>query len=271
MTQDIRSDFDSMGDFLQWLDDTPRKWLASNSLGDSFDDFKFRGTRTMSEANDLARNGWPEGRKAMSESLSDQIARVKMDRMPRRWHDVAGAYPDVQAAIAGDPLNMISIGDDERAARPTIDILVNISCASAVSRESITLRGAAILSWVDALESAEYRVQVTGHATTKCDNRALSSAFIVLKRAQDPMDIDRLAYTMTHPSMLRRHICHFRECTPRGYESRAYGLPVNLTAQTIPDNALYFPKIEMDYTPEQAAQAARKIIAAGGLIDDENT
>lgn len=268
MAKDIRRDFDSMGDFLQWLDDTPPQWVTSESKGETPTYTKFSGTRNMGEANRLIVNGWPEGRAMMQAAMATQSAITKPARIPALWNDVAGAYPDVQAAIAGDPLNMVNTGNSDKTQHPIIDFLFNISAGSSVDSDSIMSRGAAILSWVDALEDAGYRTSLTlvEYCAATVDNFLMT---IQVKRPEDPLDIDRVAYVMAHPSMLRRHNFAAMERLPAYMHKPTYGTPKDLTPEQVPPGAVYFPRIITGQTPQQAAEDARKIIAAGGLIDDE--
>lgn len=261
-------DFDSLNDFLDWLRDTPRAWLNTKQSEDG--NYKFRGTRTYQEAQDLARFGWPEGRQNMDTALREAARNVTLQAPPSRWLDVGGAYPLVPAAIAGDPLNMVNIGEEQRAQRPVIRFLVSLSISGGIDKESIITRGAAILSWIDALENAGFRCEVSACLGARFYNGTAETTF-VLKRAQEPLDIDRMAYALVHPSMLRRHLFAFLERSPKALECSTYGSP----HETTPDSdQIYFGKVSFGAghwsTPAYAAAHIRQQIENGGISLDED-
>ena len=265
----ISEEFDSMSDFLDSIAARPRLWTTDSSESN---DERFSGTKSFQQADEFARDGWPEGRELMARAAADAASIVKVNLIPARWNDVAGAYADIQAAIAGDPLCMVNIGDDDKVQRPVIDFWVEVGAASATKKESITARGAAMLAWIDALEDTGRRVALTVISRANNDGAQATNLTvkITIKRPDEPIDLDRLTYCLINPSMLRRHIFAWRERTNRGHQLDLYGISESLKSSEIPSNCMFFPRINHEHTPEQAAEAARKIIAAGGLIDDEN-
>lgn len=169
----------------------------------------FTGTYSWEDALKLARNGWKEGRSKLLSQL-DAARFVQIGATVRaETLDVAGAYPLVPAAVAGDPMCMFAPGLEHAKTRPIFRFLVSFSVAAAVGKEAIINRGAAILSWIDRLENEGARCEVVFVGTTHMnDNKHQKTRRYTLsftaKRADEPLEIDRMAFIIAHPSMVRR-------------------------------------------------------------------
>lgn len=179
---------------------------------------KRSGTPTFEAATALATAGWPEGRAKMA-ALMDRAKAATQTRPERTaTYDVAGAYPMPAFAAAGEPACMVDFRDDQaRRQTPVVGILYNIGASGGIPPETIMARGAAILAEVDALEAAGLRCEITlcayvtdQHEKGKPHSQSHRTDCRV-KEADQPMDIDRLAFALAHPSMLRRLVFALRE------------------------------------------------------------
>jgi hypothetical protein len=176
-------------------------------------------------------------------------------------------------ACAGDPMNMVNHGETVRAQRPVARFLISIASSASVSMETITTRGAAILSWIDALEAQEIRCEIVTHMGSG-NHAYATNAYITVKRAQDPLEIDRLAYTLAHPSMARRHGIACMERSPSVFQNmgRNYGSP---TVADVERDQIYFTAMHIDNAEwrNQTAAAAyvKAQIIAGGFLKPDDT
>lgn len=269
----FKRDFDSLSDLMDFLQ-TPRVWWIkkSNKAGGGEGD-GWSETVDYAQAQELARFGWPKGRDQMDQSVRNAVHSITYQAAPTRTLDVCGAYPIVPLACAGDPMNMITIGEDKRAQRPIARFLVSLSISGSVSPSVIQTRGAAILSWIDALEAEGIRCEVAIHLGSKLPNGIVESQTII-KRAEDPLDIDRMAYALVHPSMLRRHLFALMERSPRSFENSGYGLPHEAKPE---DDQIYFGRLLSNGCDtwgsiETALAHVRAQIERGGIFmppDDE--
>ncbi|MGE3279723.1 MAG: hypothetical protein AB7H90_03305 [Alphaproteobacteria bacterium] len=165
-------------------------------------DIKHYGTRTFDEAMELARYGWVEGRN----HLFDAMANIR-PTFPKRMDrfDVAGAYPFVPRHVAGDPMSMVMPGRGAIASRPVIHVNYIGGAIADVSGRAFINRGAALLSYIDALENMGYSVELTVSRRTKSkDGTYTFEAVIPLKSAGQALDIHRCAFALAHPAMHRR-------------------------------------------------------------------
>lgn len=180
-------------------------------------DSSFAGTRSYAEAADLARNGWPEGAERierlaarMRERIGRQLAEIET---PALDHDVAGFMPDVGAYLAGEPDAMLT-WEPRVEPKPTVSILVHTGMLAMTSLAAYERRGAAAAALVDLLESSGVRCEVVGfHAVGATGALEHSAWSVTIKRPDMPLDLDRLAFLLAHPSSHRRINFGVREQT----------------------------------------------------------
>ena len=213
-----RADFGSLDELCGWIEATPSacKFNYSGSgNGSPQGSAGWHGTGSWAEAQKLVREGWPAGRSKLKSAVSKippiQQARA---RILSQGRDVGGAHPDVPLAVAGEPACMVTIGEQERATRPFIRFRINCAASAAIDVETIQARGAVLLAYVDELEQAGARCEIVmecglGHGTT--DRIDVS---VMVKRADEHLDIDRLSYVLINPSFLRRHCFAHAERAP---------------------------------------------------------
>ena|ERR1043166_10252420 len=202
---------------------------------------RFSGTVDFAEALALARDGWPEGAarvKQIATALSDRIQGSLNERQIAAW-DVTGADVDVGRFVVGEPENMIDfVPDVVNAPAKFLRVVINISASHAFTVDQITRKGAAVVALVDALESQGYRVEIDAVECSASDRRPTHThtTVIRLKQAGEPCEIDRLAFAMAHPAMLRRLHFSFVETLSAEWRARIhvggnYGYPWNAATE----------------------------------------
>lgn len=269
--------FDSLDAAVQFADKMPSIWTNCVSRGD---DVQFTGTESWEEAKRQATIGWPEGRERMVNDL-DAASVLQLPVNHRALSlDVAGTRPFVPAAVAGDPLCMVRAGLDSSATRPVFRLLVSISALEFVPAGVLQNRGAAILSWVDKLEAEGARCEVVALRATKVASGHAINAYaatVMLKRADEPLDIDRLAFGLVSPSMLRRVMfgCMERHDDLKDGFKLSYGVSFNECPSALRDkHSIYFPamttreQVEAFGKPAKAVAEVERIISEGMLRTD---
>jgi len=167
----------------------------------------FTGTETWAAAVALARDGWREGAERVAR-LRDKInaANPTGPRMVR--YGVAGAYPVVARAVAGNPMNMRSIDTARIRRRPVVTLISDVCASGNVSKDVITRRAAATAAIVDAVEAAGFSCEVVAFARVKAGGKSnfAGHVMVTVKEAGQPVDVARLAYGLGHASMFRRQM-----------------------------------------------------------------
>jgi len=226
-------------------------------------DFDFTGTYTWDEAHTLLTHGWSEGRSKLADSTEFAKA-VTRQGISEAWqHAPAGAFPNVPAYCAGIAECMMTPpGDEQRTALPIVTIAVNIGAAHFTPTNVMINRGAAIVALIDSIEAQDQRVElICCTRSTLRHNKGPLDIRVTVKRADEHVNLDRIAFTMAHPSMLRRMALRVMEFTLPKREY-GYGTPTDFDNDDFDHGTMYVPHFpnnrskqrNMYGTEEQAVQ-----------------
>lgn len=213
--------FDSVGDYVRFVTDKSRTapaGLTQSSEASGHNERSFSGTATFDEAVSLVEKGWAEGAEKVAHwrgQLACFLDAAKTAKSRQFAWDVTGDFVDVGKYLTGEPECFGSDADDgQQIASRVVSIRLNACVSGALQADAIVARGVAVLVAVDLLESLGRRCEVTvsqatstsggygGHAGSTPDLNL--DCNVIVKRPGEPVDIDRLAYTVAHPSWFRR-------------------------------------------------------------------
>lgn len=217
MKKTIVSNYDSVGEFIAYVTDKsrkPRRGLTTNSRDK--DRSEFFWTKTFEDAVELHRVGWPEGTARVAEyreALSAWIAAAVSAKSKRFHWEVVGDFIDVGRYMTGEPeVFGNETPDGETISGRIVSIRLNASVSGAVSAETICARGVTVLVAVDLLEALGIQCEVIA----ACGGRSnggyagndpsveQADYNVVVKRAGEAVDPDRLSFVVAHPSFFRR-------------------------------------------------------------------
>ena len=216
-------------------------WEYPSSIGGSE---SFTGSKNFDEAKQHMINGWDKGRDAMAADI--EFAKGKEDTFKREtWeYSVAGQRACIPSYCAGVPAHMVYMDDQsDRNAVPIVKIWVDVNASFGVEAESMIRKGAAIVALVDQIERSGQRVEVVAKSYTEMRRNNILDVSVMVKAADEPMDMDRLAYAVAHPSMLRRSLFRVTEFM-MDYEVDGYGR-INSDIE-VPANTMYIPPMFRD-------------------------
>ncbi len=161
------------------------------------------GTDSWEEAIKLARYGWPD--------VADKIAKISNAVFEMTGslivkddiqYDVTGSAIDIGAYLTGQPECFTEwVESDVYAAGKgkIVKMVVNISASGSVTADVLFMRGAALVALADSLERAGRRVEIW-----TADRASAAEVRIQIKRPEEPVQIDQIAFAMAHPAALRR-------------------------------------------------------------------
>lgn len=248
----INLEFDSyeafLSDALDPINTNPWDRRASQATGGDYGR-KWSGTDTFDEAVTLARTGWAQGRKLMVQGLADAAMVSAVQTAPALVYDVGGMYPDIQRYLSGDPAAMVDMGDMEVKARPITRIWFPRAVSAGVKVRESRNYGIALLSHVDRLEEQGHSVELTCVMTAKGWRNDLFNISINVKRAGEPLDLDRAAFVMAHPAFFRR-LCFnlIEKHTDKESFNGGYGSPCRLPKAMVDAGVNYLPGIDYSNT-----------------------
>lgn len=245
-------EFNSLQEFYKYLCDTPLnesfRWKHLESVEG---DYRFTQTNSYEEAIDLFHNGWSE----MSQRLSQRLkAEGKMEHVmvAKPAQSVEGFQPIVPLYLSGIPNNMIN-----RKMQPvkqkvvTLNKSVSYSCD--VSTDEIVDESIKAFRIIQKLEAQNYRVNlnvVLGvYEYSDYWGGTVKNGYAIkvkLKKANEKLNISKLAFPLVHPSMLRRLFLRFMEVHPGVPDeyTGCYGRPMgeSLIRECFPKNEILLPQ-----------------------------
>lgn len=213
------------------------------------------GINTLQEAIEMAERGWPEGTQRMLQDLDHDSAGDQPSLFPSREYDIAGEFPDVLAYVAGAPDHMVSFGEANTGISPVVRLGVNGGARWTISSEAIMRFGAAVLSHAAAFQRAGYSVAIDWIKVAREMGKKYPRTHLTrveLLTAGAVLDVDRAAFMLGHPAMLRRFWFADVEMERNAKDlSYAYGRSMNAPAGWY-DGILLPPLNNYAGDPEQA-------------------
>ena len=181
--------------------------------------------------------------------------------------DVAGSVPNVPLYISGEPANMQYL--EPKADRPLCKVLIEGGCSGGTKEATIFNRGVALLSAVQALESQGVAVEL--QYMSSCQSSYIQNYIVTFPIIQmgAGLDLDRVAFCLANPGMLRRVVFACQERSPKllgmtdggGYgEGSSRGF-------ILPGFDIHIPRINTRYSGDcRSLNAAHEYI--DGLFSD---
>lgn len=241
----MRHTYDNLGAFVADAQRDPINLNPSSRDTSGAFGEEWHGTKTFEEAVNLAIHGWPDGRKLLMNAMAE--AQSAPAFTPSLVMDVAGAYPIAALAAAGDPCSMVDLQPVEDRVRPVVRLVIQRGGSSAYDPHEFLNYGAAVLSYIEGLEAASFRVEIEVAFAAKIGDidHYLS---VIAKRAEEPIEMDRLAYVLTHPAFFRRIAFAVKESTPGIAEHlnvNDYGFSQSPTPKQVDSNQIIVPGVNM--------------------------
>ena len=266
----VMREFSSWIDFVETANGNNRAWSLRSSRSKEHRDGWY-GTIDFNTAVDMAiKTGWPEGRQLLADSYA--IVAPRPEPVISEAFSVAGMYPNIPIYLAGSPECMVDRFASNIAVNPIVRIDYTNGGISTVSAKSLMLRGAAVLSLCNQLERRGYSIEICLAAHTVSSDHSFDTR-ITVKRAGEPIDLDRLAFSLAHPSthrrlrfsLLEQHL-ELERYFSHNYGSTQQSPPV----QTSQKNVIYIPgpSGNVNETPQSARLAVA--IAAKDFLQQNN-
>lgn len=231
------------------------------------------------EAIEMLSYGWEEGRnriRKMRDEVEDRMGIPMPEMVP--VHDVAGSEVDVARYLDRVPENMTEwvLQEDDRL---FVRIVINNAVSGITDANAILARGAMVAAVIDALESRGHRTSLTvaeavspTRSGDKKRDRQINE--YIVKTESDPLDLERVAFAVAHPSMLRRIFFAVEEHLPRNIREAygfhgggGYGIPAEIpTEHPLRSEAdIYLPQLLGHYTISQAVNEAVEWLRKAGV------
>ena len=200
----------------------------------------------MADMDRQPNEGWDFT--STSKSGSVQFAKAKQSTFKRPdWeYGVAGQRACIPSYCAGVPNHMVYMDDtSNRNAMPIVRIYADIGATVGTHSSAMINKGSAVVALVDQIEQAGQRVELIACQRSETRGCAYDEqhVFITVKAADELLDLDRVAFAMAHPSMLRRINFRIMEFL---YPEDVDGYGSVRKFDDLPDDAMYIPPMYGD-------------------------
>ena len=211
---------------------------------------EWNGNVLWEEAKILAISGWIEGLEQIRK-LSVQMSEIIASKIVKYEPEYAlgGGVIDIGAFLGNNPEYFVVKRPNEMEQKGKIvTIVCSVSFSAAIDSTVIIQRGAMICALIDALEMSGFRCEIIVNFTTTYQSGKIE-VDVVLKKAQQSLNITELAFCLAHPAMLRRFMFSVAELEGWADYAYAYGFPYEATKK----GDLYIDKIYSKEVPNDQA------------------
>lgn len=170
------------------------------------DDYDWYKTRDFPEAMNLAMEGWSEAAertRAIADPMFDKVSSLiaKHDMV----YDVEGIGFDVARLLDGEPEHWVRWEEKivEGPGSRIVRIALNQTVSAGVSADVIEAKGAVASALVELFEYSGTRCELWLVARYQDHGYHITSRVLV-KAADQPLDLPRVMFALAHPSSFRR-------------------------------------------------------------------
>jgi len=234
-------EFDDYASFVRQAEQMPDTGLGElHSRSDTHHEPEWYGGCSFEEAVTLGRHGWKEGAQMVYAKLEVLHDRITTRRVRKEvGYDRQGpGVIDYQRLLQGHPMPWVTWQNTdvtENGGGQVVTVLFNGGVSGQVDTESIIRKGVLACALIDLLERSGRRCEVV--VIDASQGSGLSIVIrTLLKKASEPLDIDRIAFALAHPAALRRLGFSVLEHVPDEYRQAcrvigdgSYGYPLTFT------------------------------------------
>lgn len=255
--------FQTFDGFINTVDCIQPSNVYASSTRD--EDMDWSGTDTYHDAINCAKIGWKDGLDRMERSIYDwKTNNTNISHQLVHNYNESGDEVDVGRFLDSDPCSMIEYHIETRSQYGKfVRVWVNIAASCSVSQETIFQRGAAILMFVDQLEQNGFRVELS--AILSIGISKTSECFrltVPVKEFEQQLDMERVAFCLGNPAMLRRLGFRMMELQGDSWMSngpgQCYGYPCEI--KDVPEDVVYFGE-QFASSAKQAQNELNKFLA----------
>lgn len=255
--------------------------LPCSSLNNGAGTLWWSGGVTLAQAIRLAREGWPEGKKNLLDTLEqiDIAAMLPQSYLPTPEWDTFGDETDVTRYLQGFPENMVTLVPQVGEHGKLLRIVVEASVSAYVHPKEILNRGAALLSAIHVARLLGYTLEctllwsITSHPHNWIPAGTNHVTTVNILRAGEVFDLDRFAFWLTHPSVFRRLLFSTMENESpeirqemHFFDGGGYGYPVRQPENPPEHDFLLNDGNACPKSPQETIQLTRTILEHCGII-----
>lgn len=209
-------EFTGLDEFYKYITETPfnNAFKDCNKQSDLTASYykSFSETESFDEAVKLFKNGWDAGVQKVKVALKGLPTAETTTFIQKTLYDVVGFQASVPRYLQGIPTNMVNVRKTPVKQKViTLNKIVNY--LAKYDSQDIIKWGAETIKVIEAIERQGIRVKlnivISNHSGSECE-----VVRIPVKRADERLNISKLAFPLAHPSMFRRLGFRYIEVSP---------------------------------------------------------
>ena len=263
-------EFNSFDEFLHEVRTKPREEDNNSASADNSAKKKWDMNAGWDGANELASRGWKAGLTKMARVRSLVELPDQSDRsiQAQPFFSDEGDEVDIDRYLAGETECMIQFTPELTPSYGRVaKVIVNLAASCGVDSDTMYRRGAAACILIDALESAGVRCEVWVMPNTEKGRQHTFHSKVLVKRPDEHVEPDRMAFMLAHPAVMRRLGFRLVEQQPPDTWGKitwqGYGRPDDITeAEQQEAGTIYFGRQYSQYhTDEDMVREVNRILA----------
>ncbi len=183
------------------------KRFSSKEEGESA--YKFRGTYTYEDANNLFYSGVDANIKQLEKQISLNLNDYDQTKKNNRKFDYVGGGYSLGRYLANSPACMIRQSKVKRE-KPTTTIIYNCGIDFSTTTEEAIKVNSILLSAIKIIELKGIKVNLYVVSASMLDSQNVA-VLVKVKDATTPINLQTMSYILTHPSYHRRHFFRWKE------------------------------------------------------------
>lgn len=160
----------------------------------------FYGVSSRDEAYELLRDGWVQELKAMNDAMS-KVSTITTPKRSAFRNYVVGFAPVVPLAMMNVPNSMLNTNLKPIKSK-VVKIIYDITDRCGTKSKTFLERGKKIMEAIVSLERSGYRCELYSSQSYFADRKA-EVLLVKVKEANQPLDVKRMMFPMTHPAFFR--------------------------------------------------------------------
>ena len=220
----ILEEYKDFGEFQRTLDARPIVWTDNSEPSRDEIDPSFKGCASYENAREMLTHGYNKSVERMVKKVN-ALQKTGTVRKTERFMDVVGYQPIVPLALIGVPTSMMNQRKVEVKSKI---ITVNYDCGVTASHKpkEVLDFGCEFINWCLNLENRGFRVKInyikTFNPSSGDTNRQYVLA-IPLKNENQPLNVKRLSFALTHVAMQRYLSWDWVERLPKSEPMYGFG------------------------------------------------
>lgn len=240
------TEYSSLSEFINDINSLPtNKYYADRELSSHREEAEngyWYKTTSYNQATILMKEGWDSEAKKMAAKVKMTNTLSTVSRSSKPAYGVVGSQASVPRYLQGIPTNMVSRQTTYSKQR-VVTITKGISYRGSFTAEQILEECIKALQIIQSMENGGQRVRLNVMVATQ-QNRSHSICKVCIKQPDERLNLSKMAFSLAHPSMLRRFFFRWIEVDPfiEFDLGRSYGFPSSLIKEAMEENEYYIPE-----------------------------